>query len=409
MFSVLQTRRTPLSFSVLAALFAIGCGEATNINGFMMSAPQKAAIDVLLFRAQKAYDQGDFETAEKLSDQAFEINPDNEEAAILSGYVNLSLAGVDAFQLAKNLIDKSSSSSSGNAGDALGPIATILGLTSTDVTSFLGDVQTSKATLFAKLPIVKPNCAEDARSKMDKLARVNKSIARICPFVKDAVRVALEPRHNATNCVPTKQSLRFVSKGNFLWAFSHLTEALAFYSVFSYSTTGDGIANLQGRVNAVSSFKPASLTEIQDLVAASTELATSVESVLPLPSAGGCAGKSNQMTSMLNDLKATTLGFANLPGVPEKLTKSITAAIDKVDQFSKNIPAADQALQAQSDALKGQLTKNIAAALGTKISQLKADNPNLSAADLSSLCSSFGSIAGAGTQTGQVTKPAECP
>lgn len=406
-----MTSLTPKQLMACMGLSALllGCGESSNINGFMMSGQQKAAIDILLFNAQKAYDQGDFETAEKLSDQAYEINPDNEEAAILSGYVNLSLGGIDAFQLAKGLIDKSSkSATNANAGDALSPIASVLGLSSTDVTTNLGDLQKSSVSLFANLPIVKPNCAEDARSKMDKLTRVNKAIQRVCPFVKDAVRISGDTRHGEAACKPTSQNLRFVSKGNFLWALAHLTEALAFYSVFSYSTTNDGVSNLQGRVNAVSSFKPTSLTEIQTLVDASSELASSVETVLPLPSAGGCAGKTNQMTAMLNDLKSTSLAFASLAGVPEKLTKSITAAIEKVEQFSKNVPAGDQALQAQSDALKGQLTKAIASKLADKITQLKNENSNVTTEDINKLCTSFNTIAGAGAQTGQVAKPDAC-
>lgn len=393
----------------LFLLAFLGCGEASNINGFILTKNQKNALDVLVYKGQLAYDKGDFAAAEEYADKAYEINPDSEEVAVLTGYVNLSLAGIDAFQLAKGLIDKSSSSSSGgNAGDALSPIAAILGLSAAELSTKLGELKISSLTTFANFPIIKPSCAEDGRASLDKLTRVNKAISRVCPFVLDAVKIPSDTRHAAAACVPSKNALRLTSKANFLWAFSHLTEALAFYSVFSYSTTGDSISNLQGRVNAVSALKPTSLTEIQDMVNASTELAASIGDVLPVANSGVCVGKSSQMVAMLNDLKATTLGFANLPGVPEKLTKSITAAISKVEQFSKDIPNADQASAAQQSALKGQLTKAIAAKLGSKISELKATNPNVSAQDITNLCSSFTSIAGAGTETGQVTKPAEC-
>lgn len=395
-------------FGCIILLFAItACGEASNINGFMMTKGQKTALDVLVFKARQAYDKGDFATADEFANQAYEINPDNEEVAILSGYINLSMAGIDAFQLAKGLINKSSKSS-GNADDALSPLASILGLTSEDLSTKVGTLQESKLATFASYPIIKPSCADDARIALDKLARANKAVQRVCPFVAAGLKLSSEPRHSATACVPSKNILHAASKANFLWAFSHLTEALAFYSAFSYSTTGDGVTNLQGRVNAVSALKPDSLAGIQELVTASTELAASIEDVLPVAASGICAGKTTQMVAMLNDLKATSLGFANLPGVPEKLTKSIVGAIDKIEQFSKNIPNTDQAASAQQDALKGQLTKAIAEKLGSKISDLKASNPDVSDEDISKMCDSFDSIAGAGAETGQVTKPTEC-
>ncbi len=46
-----------------------------------------------------------------LQKKAQEIDPGSEEVAVLLGYTNLALAGVDTFQLASGLLDTGKSSS----------------------------------------------------------------------------------------------------------------------------------------------------------------------------------------------------------------------------------------------------------------------------------------------------------
>src|SRR5436190_963294 len=89
-----------------------------------------------------AYDRGDFGTAESLANELIAKNPNNEDAAILLGYVWLSKAGVDPYALARKLVAMSSTTtaaaltdSSSNASTTLATLATLINLSPDDFNS----------------------------------------------------------------------------------------------------------------------------------------------------------------------------------------------------------------------------------------------------------------------------------
>src|SRR5690606_4366913 len=89
---------------VAASLGLTSCGSETNFNQLWQD---DEGTDSLMAQARVAYDEGDFEAAEKFAKEAVELNELNEEAAVLLGYVYLSRGGIDPYRLARELISLS--------------------------------------------------------------------------------------------------------------------------------------------------------------------------------------------------------------------------------------------------------------------------------------------------------------
>ena len=81
-----------------------GCSSQSNIIGRTVPDSHKNNFFHSLDMAQSLYDQGRLIEARKYAKNANSIDPESEEAAVLLGFISLSLAGGDPFSLAKGLI-----------------------------------------------------------------------------------------------------------------------------------------------------------------------------------------------------------------------------------------------------------------------------------------------------------------
>ena len=81
----------------------LSCGAESNVLGVITPFEHRETFDFILIEARVAYDRGDLYRALALSETAFLIAPDSERAALLYGFINLSLAGGDPFSIAKVL------------------------------------------------------------------------------------------------------------------------------------------------------------------------------------------------------------------------------------------------------------------------------------------------------------------
>jgi len=385
-----------LFFSFLT-LAMNACGEKTNINQLFVSSAEKKSLESLLQKAEIAYDSGDFDTALDFAEQARDINSANERVVVLLGYIYLSKAGIDSFTLASGLTSlnstKTTLTATTDAAATLSSLSTILGITTADL-KIIADNSTSSLALFKDYDLLFPKKASVARaSGIASLEFVNKAIAVICPFVDTEVKIDTDSRHSATNCVPTTNDRFLRAKSHFLWAFSHLTEALAFYSVLLYQPTGKTQPNIQSRADQLKA--NSSSVSITDTVSYYNELTTAVDAIFPAGDAD------SQLAAVLADLKAVQKGFSVMAGVPKSLTNSIDNSITTIESKRSSVSGAtDSAKDAAS--LKNQLTAKMAASLSTQISTLAAANPAQFAANKSALCSSYTSIAGS------AAVPAEC-
>ncbi|MFK7822929.1 MAG: tetratricopeptide repeat protein [Oligoflexales bacterium] len=404
-------------FFVFCIFFQNSCNSETNILGLTVPSGHLQSYDAQLAIGQAYYDQGEFDTALKHAELAVSLNPDSEAAAVLLGYVYLAKAGITPFGLAGKLNEDeqpakneneeeqeteeddeelvadegepneedSESEGGSGAGDALADLDGIIGLSETEF-SLMGIVNLDVPSL----PVIEPVCAGVARILVEKLVYMNRAIKAICSFVDEEARLTEDIRHR---CPSNPKPRTRKAESHILWAFAHLTEAIAFYSVMNYSTTAQGKSNLELRVEQLQNINFESLADLGNLINSIESLAATVDRVLQ--TTGFCSPEhpETQLIGMINDLMAVSFAFSRLPGLPKKMTDSINKSIEKIRKIRESTSGLE-GTQEQARAAKGDLTKKMTEVIGGAISKV---NPNdFSDDQAGEICASYDSIRGGG-------------
>jgi hypothetical protein len=395
-----------LALAFAAALFN-ACGSDSNIWAYITSDDDKKSVDAAIASGKAAYDRNQLDVALKHATVAYNLDPLNEEAALLYGFVNLSLAKADPISLAAKMAGDKESEESGEASaelaegensssGSLDQLKTALGLTDEDIVA-LGTLDETDP----EIPVLIPKCVEDAREGLDALNHLDEAVRAICPFVGETARLEVDVRHN---CEATTIERRFPYKSSFLWAFTHLAEALAFYSVLTYGNIDpEGKkTNLELRVAKIQQNTVTDLAALPAFIENLESLERTVSSILPVGGACSPDFPTAQLQQTVNNLLTVTAAFADIPQIPESIKNSITDATKKITDIQGGT-AGDGKL-AQAKALKGDFTKKLAGPLAQKIDALSTSQAeNISPEQAVKLCESFDSIAAGGAQ-----KPALC-
>lgn len=385
---------------IVAAVVATGCGTSSNVLGLLTPGVQRDTYANLLVTARAAYDRGDLPRALVLSKQAHELDPDAGEAAILYGFVNLSLAHGDPYSLAGGLIkyqkDKPVDVS------PLTALKTVIGLKDAELLS-MGAVDATQA----ELPVIIPGCVETVRVTSARLAYVNEALVAVCPYVPVPIRVLDDVRQR---CAPSARVGEESFRALFLWAFSHLSEALAFNGVLTYATadpTGKK-SNLELRVDKAKSLDTTQPGNLTAFLAAFEGIRATLEAVMPL--SGQCSGAAptTLLTATLNDLLAVDLAFSAMPGIPKAMTTAIRQAVDRIRQLQTTAGSGGSAQADQTKALKADLSKKITAAIAGKLDEIQEKNADqLTPAQKAQACAAYASIsAGVGAVPALCRAPA---
>lgn len=451
-FSSDRSRRSLVLFALLSPLW-VGCGNGANFNKIWGS--DEESLDSLMLRARMAYDQGKYEKAQELGEKVLALNQDNEEAAVLLGYTAMSQGGIDPFTLANNLMNLNSgataltaSSGSGFSFDdleyelshfdltttAAAPAATgatgalsslntamskLFGLTDADYTTNLGasfSDSADGAALFKDYPLVTPNeVTDELREKVAVLKYMNKAIKYTCRFVDSAVKQPVEqdPRDTSAACATSTQPHNNSNKAHFLWAFTHLTEAIVYQGVLLYGK--GGTPNINQRVTVVQAQKfgveagADAASSITKFVAIVTDLKSAVDSIFAVtPRATGAV---TQLTAVLSGLNSVTAGFGQLAGMPASITSSIKTATADLLAAGKKLGAATDSL-GQAQALRGQMVTTVSATVVSKIDSAVCDDvkvqcDTVDAEKKTQLCNSYDTLS-TGIAATAKTKPKLC-
>jgi hypothetical protein len=384
--------------ALLLGVVLTSCGSEFNFNSLLVTSAQQEAFDVLVSVAERAYNTGDFELAREKGEAALAINNNNEEVSILLGYIYLSLAGIDTFQLIEKLSDTSESAqgtlallAGSNAASQLSGLSSIVGVTAADTEKF-GTKQVSTSVEFQDFPVIHPTTAAVARasSGVAALLYMDNAIKIICPFVARSVLIADDPateedesdvRHTEAACPETTNVKTLTTKANFLWAFSHLTDALSFYNVVMYSTGELALPNIEKRAAAVNS---GDISDIAKYVTLVDELAGDIGKIMDTT-------RESQLTAVLNGLGAASKAFGAMPGVPTSFTSGIDTALESVKSAAGNSGGASA-----TSNLKGQLTEAVATQLNAKMTSLQQSaNPN--AEEQEQICAAFETLGASAT------------
>lgn len=383
-------------FSILLA-----CNAATNPLGQSVPEVDKLAFDQNLSAARAYYDSGDLPKAQQHGEIAVLLNGQSEQAAVLLAYIYLGRIGIGPFQVAKGLLTNSTSPGAELLESAAGPnatldkLSTMIGFTEEDFAA-MGTIDST----VPELPLLIPNCAEEARRDVEKLTWISRAISLACPFVSPSARIPGELRHL---CTSPESEITLSSKANFLWAFAHLAEALAFHSVLTYTTTqGGDKSNLEMRFAALSEAKAETPSEVVQLVKEVETLEAAVSKIMPISGSCSPTYAQTQLNALVNDMVSVSAAFAAMPGLPKSISSSVTAAMDQVNKGQAEVGEAT-ADSSRLKAMKGDFSKNLGSVLADKINSVNAAD----AQQVADLCAAYGSITG--EQSDDASKPAICP
>ena len=227
---------------------------------------------------------------------------------------------------------------------------------------------------------------------------MNKAIDVICPFVSDEVKLEEDPRHT---CDKTAGEQKAVGKANFLWAFAHLSEAIAFDKVVNYKTTQAEETNLELRMAAIEGREVNTPSEISAFIDEVDSLNEAIGKILPTDGVCSSSDPQTQFDALLNDLVATTVAFGAVPGIPEDITKSLEESMSGI--LATREEAGDGVESDTDGAFKGDLTADISESLAEKIDDVNSTS-GMSQSELEEVCASYDSISG-GNPEG---RPAAC-
>jgi hypothetical protein len=427
-----------LSKVVLVGFFLAtlaSCGAGSNLNQIWAD---DDGVDSLLVRARAAYDRGDFGKASNLAAKALKQDPNNENGAIIMGYISLAQGGMDTFSLIEKLIDMGSSGSNLNAAEAkltgdwevdldvmadaiykdslkqsplmamagdssvastLGNLSDLVDIDDArDIPALSSEYTDSTAfgqTFYASYPLVMPEAVNnELRENVPLLAALNKVPTYLCGFIEDTVRDADDPRDSLAGCpVSPRRTGKRKGSIHLIWAFSHIGEALAFQKVVNYSTgTDTSKSNLQKRVAL---YQTTTFTSASNMLGATTDLMASVNTLFPTAATGV-----TQLAATLSAMNSASQAFAAMSSSTASISKGITSAMTALKTTAGTISGAS-ASASQQMALKGQFSKTAVEALKTKIES----DSSLAGADLTSVCTQFKALSANGTG---ITAPSKC-
>ena len=390
-------RFASMLFLNLCILTVTGCGATSNFNGMITPEREKNSVENLIAASRASYDSGRFQESRGYAAEALNLDPYSEDASIFYGYASLALSGLDIFVLAKTLTKSTANKDTTGTSDSadkstagvLSTLQSVIGLTDDDI-----KLLSTKDISDPELPVLIPVCAEIARNEVDSLLFVNDAIAAVCPFVDTDVINTGDSRHR---CTRYKGKINQRTKAHFLWAFSHLTEALAFNFVLTYSSGAAGASggktNLEKRVTKIQQQQVTTPEELTVLISNRKSVETTVAAILPVGAACSTSAPTTQLKALVSDMLAVDAAFKKIAGIPSKMTGAITKSMEKINQLQSSTTSTE-ANSAQSAALKAQMTKNLSSTLNKKLGDLSAAGTPVSDAEKASVCASYSSISG---------------
>lgn len=376
-----------------------GCGQSSNFNKIWGGDDE--ASDSLLLEAKAAYDRGDFNRSESLTQKLLDRNPDNEAAAVILGYTYLSLGGIDPYRLARELVAMSAKKAEGQTSGSLTADSTDScgEKNATNTLQELGGLINLSADHFETLssgafdkddnggqepelfdsdnPLLVPaQVTDDLRVQIPVLDYMNKAVKTVCRFVNDGtdgggVKVG-DDRDSATECAPTSMNRQNTAKAHFLWAFSHLTEALVYQSVLTYSSAASAESgckakksNFQTASDGLNSGDFTGDNGFLDFIDQVSEMKNAVNAVYDTSS------DTSMIRATLMSLNAVSKAFGEIAGMPDSIKERITSAFDKLNKIGETIGGGG--IEGNTKALKGEMTSKMATVVGKKVDTVIAD------------------------------------
>ena len=201
------------------------------------------------------------------------------------------------------------------------------------------------------------------RTAVPSLGYMNAAIKAVCRFVDPSVKIPEDVRNADTaGCAETTFPRQEAAKANFLWAFSHLGEALIYQQVLLYTapTNPTQTPSLTSVTAVLNQSQQVTADNFTTFVAEVTEAKNAINVVFD-------TGDTNAMLqATLEDLTMVTDAFGALQGLPTSVTAQINNAFAQLQSLSKNLSGGSTVVK-NTKALKTQFTQTLATSLGGQI------------------------------------------
>ena len=400
----------------IIVLTITSCGSKSNVNRIFGS--DESGLEATMTEAKVAYDQGQFDHAEDLVSPLVQESPDNEEAAVLYGYIMLSKGGIDPFQLARqmikvsqqsssttaaNLAPTTSSSSTSASGQLSQLAASLLSLSEADygyLTSGYFDKDDNAGNdlrIFVEgassdLRVRVPNLVDDTlRQNVSTLRYMNQAIKTVCRFVDEDIRTDKDGRNDSEDCKGVVGERKNEAKAHFLWAFSHLAEAMVYQSVLLYTNPGESKPSIEASSSYVDSANIRGVDGFAKFASDVLEIKNAVGKVF-------VTSDKSMLQEALMDLSAVSKAFGKIAGMPTSMTNVINSSYESIQKAGKELGGSGNEVTSNSQAFKSQMTETLSKTVSTKIdkavSGLTAEQKASAEgqASLQSMCASYAQL-----------------
>ena len=438
MARVANVRKNLTAFMITLVTCAtfVGCGSSSNLN--QVWGKEDNGGDSLLVEGQAAFDAGTYDRAESIVRKLTERNPDNEDAAILLGYIHLAKGGLEPISLSRKLIAlspttngsgssgaslveaASSTSAASDAATILTSMSTLVNVSAADKAMLYAhefgkeDADNNKValTLFtgSNALVVPPLVDDTLRAKIAVLSALNLAIKDVCRFVDSEVKIKEDSRDVAADCTATTVPRKSAAKAHFLWVLSHLSEALVFQPVILYTAPGSKTPSLTSISTDINDPKKTVVTTVAEFTAFAAkvlEVKNAVNKVFNTTDSG------SMVQATLQDLNSVILGFGRLAGIPASVQDSITKSFASISSLGKELGTVNAATNTAG--FKAQMIQEMSKSIGAQI-QSASDkaaasgiDKTVSKAQITAMCDSFDKLnQGAPPSLIAAAKPKAC-
>ena len=365
----------------LSGLLLPACGGDQSLQQLLfVSTEDESRTDVLLETARLDYDTENYASAEAKTAQILRSDPKNRAAILLKGNTELAMASLGLLDIVTRILDDAStSSSSTDTADTLNTLGNlVLNLTSADYAMLGTKTDVSSNSILSGIEGIAPNypgdfmTAGDPRHDLEALRLLNQAIKTVCPLISADV-LAVDPGNSRYQCDVSLGSDSV--QASLIFFTAHFVEALIFNAVLLYQESSstsalhllaDGAEKQSNVFKQISALETASkqdqtsFSALTDLTDAISEVTKNVQAIFDTTSG-------SMLASLMLDLRTAVDVIGAIDGVPSDFTKSLTSALDQIEETAKSAGESTSGLSDQTSALKQKLSGQIVSKLNTQM------------------------------------------
>ncbi len=385
-----------------------GCGK------LLVSKADQERIDTKLQLARIDLDRDELEEAEKKAQEAYDLNPENLEAAQLLSNIYLAQGEVSLLDIAGRIatdLNTPTDQNNTQAGDVFGSLSDLVKISDEDFSN-LGTLNQSTNSFFTGIDVYYPSVpglvtnVDSPRYKVKSLRYLNKAINVLCPFVSNQVTDSSADTRDSCSKVTTAIKTGS-AQVHFTYAMAHFLEALVFNSVINYSnpTTATPPNNLLRRVSTIQSTK-FTVENAASYAQAVTELKTATDKILDVSSTN------TMLSELMQNINTTVAALGAIENFPPSMISKIKGVLTTLETAISKAGKVENNIGGQTQALKDQFLTKVTGTLGKSIDSfvksIPADQRAAQQSKIDEVCKSYNDLADSFVTSISLSTPTGC-